>query len=324
MNWFSQTKKDDFLLSLTLGLSGFFLFSPLFGADFYKWTDEKGSVHFSGSIEDVPEKYRAQARGGTFDQKAGEQKSGKEGPDVPRAYTTPGIEPAQKPEPFKRYTVPYTSYEGTTSRLIIEVTFNGRITVPMILDTGAGEVIISETLAKQLGLFDREQAKLDVSVSGFGGTAPAIRTILDSMEIGEIKNVFVPTRIVPTLSEAFYGVVGMNFMSHYQVRINPLETVVVFEEIRADVPHFGGHDERWWRQYFAEFSAYRDQLKQRVTALEQYLRENKLAYKSVRDAVKTELAYSETQYREAEKLLEQLTRYASLNGVPISWRRFNH
>lgn len=293
----------------------------LFAVDFYQWTDEKGALNFSDSISAVPKKYRSQISEGAFD-----PESPRLNPSVTKQKQDLLIntESPTQSNDLKRYSVPYTAFEGVTSRVIIDVRFNGRVTVPMVLDTGAGEVIISEDLAKKLGIFEREHAKLDVSVSGLGGVAPAIRTILDDMEIGDIDRQFIPTRIVPPLSKAFYGVVGMNFMSNYTVRINPLEQVVIFEEVKHRAPYFGGHEERWWRRYFSEFNNYYTQSQRRVASIKHFLQKNRSNFTSVVESAKEELQYAETQSLEAQKLLEKLTRYASQNQVPISWRRLNH
>lgn len=312
------------LPTLCILMSLLFLQSALLAANFYQWTDERGVLHFSDSLSTVPEQYRAHASKGAFEQESSSAK-----PSETSAEQDLFIDreaPPQSPQspPLKTHSVPYTAFEGATSRVIIEVRFNGRITVPMVLDTGAGEVIISEDLAKKLGIFEHEHAKLDVSVSGFGGTAPAIRTILDRMEIGDIESQFIPTRVVPPLSQAFYGVVGMNFMSNYQVRIDPSKGVVIFEKIETRVSHFGGHGERWWRRYFSEFSNYHNQSQQRVASIKRFLQENRSAFQSVIDVAKEDLKYAEDQSREAQKLLEKLTRYASQNQVPISWRRLKH
>ncbi len=287
--------------------------SLLHAADFYKWTDEKGEIHFAGSLSEVPLRYRRQASSGTFKEKAFRKNN-----------LGPGEAPVQKGKRSKTYSVPYTAFEGATSRIIVDVVFNGKITAPMVLDTGAGEVIISATLADKLDILESDRPKLDVSVSGFGGTAPAIRTILDAIQIGKLKTEFIPTRVVLPLSENFEGVIGMNFMSRYHVRIDPRKKTVTFEEIDDAQTLYGGYSERWWRSYFEEFGVYLDTTNRYVEALKRYLRENRLAYSSVRDAVKKELRHANSQHQEAEKLLAQLNRYASLNAVPISWRRFRH
>ena len=297
----------------------FFFSTTLFAADFYRWTDEQGAVHFSDSISGIPKQYREHALEGLFDPESPRKKTSE-----PLSDLIIDVEASTQSSPLKTHSVPYIAFEGRTSRVIIDVRFNDRLTVPMVLDTGAGEVFITEGLAKKLGLFEHEHAKLDVSVSGFGGTAPAIRTILDRMKIGDIESQFIPTRVVPPLSKAFDGVVGMNFMSNYSVRIDPLKQVVVFEVLQNLSPHFGGHGERWWRRYFAEFDRHYKKSQQYVASLERYLRENRLAYQSVLDAVKEELKYAKTQDEGAKLLLEKLTRYASQNQVPISWRRLNH
>ncbi len=306
------------LLSL-FGL--FFLSTSLFAADFYRWTDEHGLIHFSDSISGIPKQYRKKALEGTFDQESPKKKSFEARSKSNMFVDTEASVPSNA---LKIHSVPYTAFEGRTSRVIIDVRFNDRITAPMVLDTGAGEVFISEGLAEKLGLFEHEHAKLNVSVSGFGGTAPAIRTILDRMKIGDIESQFIPTRIVPSLSKVFEGVVGMNFMSNYKIRIDPRKQVLVFEELPNLSPHFGGHGERWWRQYFAEFEHYHKKSQHYVASLERYLRENRLDYQSVLDPVREELKYAKTQDEAAKKLLEKLTRYASQNQVPIAWRRLNH
>jgi hypothetical protein len=85
---------------------------------------------------------------------------------------------------FKRYEIPYIAYEGAARRIIIPVTFNNQITVHMLLDTGAPGMHISLRLAEKLGILDNDEAKLNILVSGLGGSVPAIYTIIDSIQVG--------------------------------------------------------------------------------------------------------------------------------------------
>ncbi len=181
----------------------FFLFSsllvlPAFSADFYKWVDENGSIHFTGSYDDVPESYRKRALGGAF-------KTDVILKELDQTFQTKGI--SSKSRGLRKYILPYKGLEGISNRVIVDVTFYDRITVPMVLDTLSSEVTISERLHHKLVFFDRDPVKLNTSVYGERGTPPTIRTILSEMEVGGIKNRFIPAKVIPHLSNVYEGVI---------------------------------------------------------------------------------------------------------------------
>ena len=114
-------------------------------------------------------------------------------------------------------------------------------------------MIIFDRLANRLGIFEKDDAKLLTYSAGIGGEAPSILTIVDSVQVGGAEDNFIPTVIVASLSGSFDGLIGMDFMANYAIRIDTAKHVVVFEELpdRQNMP--GGHDETWWRSNLREF-----------------------------------------------------------------------
>jgi len=210
---------------------------------------------------------------------------------------------------LKRYVVRYT---GSSRRIILPVTFNGRITAPMLMDTGAPGMYISTNLAKELGIIGDEDSELKVMIGGIGGKTPAIFTIIDSISVGGIENRFIPTYVSETLFQNFEGLIGMDFMANYSVSIDTRNRVVVFEERpqSADMP--GGRDEAWWRTTFHNFKSIRAEWENYRADLAQY---------SITTDKERELRLLvDRQSQRARELYNQLSVYASEHSVPLEWR----
>ena len=275
-----------------------------FGGELLRWVDDAGVTHFARSLDSVPEKYRKQIK-----------------PDTVRAERQPNVQAEQRlkasalmPEPtvgggrttkLNTYEVPFEAYEGDAQRVIVSVTFNGSVTVPMLIDTGAPGVMISPKVANRLGLFSNDEGMVVTAAAGIGGQVPAVRTFLDTVQVGGAKDTFIPATITDSISQSFEGLIGMVFMSKYSFKIDSVRNVVVFEEVQPDPRAPGGRSERWWRNQFKELHALR-------AAWEQYA-----SYGSADDEAH---ALARNQVAEADKLLSKLDRYASMHAVPQPWR----
>lgn len=210
--------------------------------------------------------------------------------------------------------VPYTAFEGGSRRVIIPVELNGSITANMALDTGSPGMIIFDRLARRLGLFDRDDAKVLTSAAGIGGRTPSMLTIVDSVKVGRAEDSFIPTNIVTSLSDSFDGLIGMDFMANYAIRIDTARSVVVFEELpdREDAP--GGHDEMWWRSNFRNFAATRAEWKQ--------FRDSLNTQRMDPERLEQLKKFADRQYREADRLFTKLNNYAITHSVPMHWRQY--
>ena len=214
-----------------------------------------------------------------------------------------------KVQELKHYAVPYT---GSSRRIIIPVTFNNRVTAPMLLDTGAPGMHISYGLAEKLGIIDSRENELRVMIGGIGGTTPAILTIIDRIDVGEAGADFIPTLVSDSISPNFEGLVGMDFMTKYSVRIDTRKRVVIFEELPQYLNLPGGHDESWWRSTFYNFSSIK-------SAWAGYRKSivKQSSYTAQQREVKT---FVNRQYEKANELYNRLSGYASENSVPLEWR----
>lgn len=291
------------------------LSTPGYSAEYFKWTDESGELHISDSLSNVPAKYRRGIESKSF--------------EVSKPSTT--MPPAAPPSPqkapvatgeeqqLKKYEVAYIPNEGSAKRVIISAKFNGSVTAPIAIDTGAPGTIISFSLAKKLGLFDEEHGRLLISTGGIGGSAPAVRSIIDTVEVGGALNTFVPITIIRPISDSFDGLLGMDFFSNYSVTIDTKRKVVIFEELPIAPEHPGGHDQEWWTTLFKEFATSRARWKAYGETLDKRIRN------SMRSTGNEEIEWKEfadEQYREADKLFDKLNTYARQNSVPMHWKQY--
>jgi hypothetical protein len=275
-------------------------------SDFYQWTDENGIRHFATSLADVPEKYRNQVKLPDSPSNDGEATTKNEETPAPAPEVSPPSVDSEAVD-LERFEIPYQPYEGSARRVIIPVTFNDSVTAPMALDTGSPGMVVSFELAARLGIFSRDKGTLFVEAAGIGGTAPAILTIVDSVSVEGARDSFVPTTVTAAISDAFQGLIGMDFLSNYTISIDPHEQVVVFNENPPRQDSRGGHDEGWWRKNFKEFRAVHEHWRQHARSVQ-----GKLGARAQ--------SFVDFQVRESERLLQRLDMYASDHAVPRHWR----
>lgn len=319
-------KRLLYLSSVFLSLLLLFIYHPVLseGGELYKWVDEKGTIHFTDRLAEVPPEYRNQIETKTFKKRT---KPAEKSESATEKISKPA-EPSDKSNfqekntnesaglptvTLERFEVPYKPFEGTARRIIITVTFNGSITAPMLLDTGAPGMLISPNLADRLGLLDKRDAKLFIRAGGIGGSVPAILTIVDKISIGGARAEFIPTTIAPMFAGAFEGLVGMDFMANYKIGIDTSKHVVTFKELPSKLDMPGGHDESWWRFNFRDFSKLRAAWKEYLDRLQ------KLSIKT--SDTKRLIQIARYQHNQAHRLYRKLEQYATWNSVPTHWRR---
>ncbi len=274
--------------------------SSALAGDLLQWVDDSGVTHFARSLESVPKQYQARVKPEKSNS-GSPQKSAVSQQVSPSVGSQEVATPGRAKPKLNEFAVPFEAYEGDAQRVIVSVTFNGSVTVPMAIDTGAPGLIISPKVAKKLGLFGNDEGMVLTAAGGIGGTVPAMRTFIDAVQVGGAKDTFIPATITDSVSGSFEGLIGMVFMSKYSFKIDSVKQVVIFEEVPPDSNAPGGRNERWWRSQFKELHALRD-------AWETHSIDGE-----IRD-------FALRQVRETEKLLSKLERQASLNSVPQTWR----
>lgn len=231
-------------------------------------------------------------------------------------------------QPPARYEVPYGPMRGGGRKIIIPVTINNSLTVPMLLDTGSTGMYISSGLAEKLGVFKKDEGRLSASVMGAGGRTPVILTIVDTVQVGEAKDEFIPTmvevrkprddsmpgRAAGTVFKGFEGVIGMDFMSKFAIRIDTGRHVIVLVEHLPGPDMPGGHTEEWWRSTFHMFASIRSDWKKYRDSLYK-VKDETVIMKELRSR-------ADQQYKEADRLMTKLNNYAVDHIVPMEWRQY--
>jgi Aspartyl protease len=218
---------------------------------------------------------------------------------------------------LREIAVSYKPLEGQSQRIIIPVRLNGRVTAAMALDTGAPGTVIFTPLAERLGVLDKGSNRLMTTVGGIGGRAPAVLLVLDSLSVDEARTEFVPATVTAPITDAFEGLVGMDFLAGFSVHIDTQQHRLVLTELPASKLRPAGHDEGWWRRTFSQLEGQQTLWHQVHATLK-----DKISHSHVTgDGSADVLGFAERQAHEADLLASRLERYASNNAVPREWRR---
>jgi hypothetical protein len=230
----------------------------------------------------------------------------------------PSVAPKEPQAPtLRQVAVPYKALEGQAQRIIIPVKLNGRVTAAMALDTGAPGTVIFTPLAERLGVLDEGSNRLMTTAGGIGGETPAVLVVLDSLSVDEARTEFVPATVVEPMTDAFEGLVGMDFLAGYSVHIDTQQHRLVLTELPKSSDKPAGHDEAWWRRTFTQLEGQQTLWHQVYATVKERVSRSQISGGGSAEA----LSFAERQAHEAELLVSRLERYASNNGVPREWRR---
>lgn len=184
--------------------------SRLPAADFFRWIDQNGVVHFTDNIHNIPEARRA------------------------TAIRIKGQAPHRPAEPSKLSpaTVAKASipFEKRGQVVVVEVMLNRTVPVKLVVDTGATYTMISAATAKELSI-DPQQAPRTMPFQTANGVIQAPLTNLESITVGgmEIKNLTAAIHdAVPSAQVA--GLLGLNFLSNFRLDIDTDKGVLHLEK----------------------------------------------------------------------------------------------
>ena len=243
-------------------------------------------------------------------------------PAIPALAARPADETSSTPAVQGQHEIPYDPYEGSAQRVIINVTLNGRAKARLAVDTGAPSTIISVALAERLGLLNETSAGVWTRAGGIGGTTPAIATIIDTIGVGDIEQQFFPTMIVPEMSSAFEGLIGMDFLSLFATRIDPTRRMLILEDVAPTSTVYGQRNELWWRSNFKELATLRRGWRDYADQLNQAIESSNIIAGPAIEEARLMLEFARKQTLEAERLLNQLDRRAIQYLVPKNWRDY--
>jgi len=196
-------------LSYSLSLSLLFLCSGLLSAaEYYRWVDHNGVVHFTDNMHNIPEKQRGTA--GRI-----------QAQESPKAAETTNRGAATKSSvPFER--------RGQV--VVIEAMLNGKTPAKLVVDTGATYTMISVATAKELDI-DPSGNQRRLPIQTANGMIQAPLTRLESINVGgmEMKNLTAVIHdAVPSSQVA--GLLGLNFLSNFRMDIDTQKGLLHLEK----------------------------------------------------------------------------------------------
>jgi hypothetical protein len=241
---------------------------------------------------------------------------------LPPATGSPSDSQTVRSTATTRHEIVYDPYEGSSQRVIINVTLNGRVRARLAVDTGAPKTIISGPLAERLGLMNETSGGVWTRAGGIGGSTPAIRTIIDTIRVGDIEQQFFPTMIVPPMSTAFEGLIGMDFLSLFVMHIDPARRVLILEDVPPTSIVYGQRNEQWWRSNYKELATLRRAWRDYAEQLNKRIESSNISAGGGIEDSRQMLDFARRQALEAERLLDQLNKRAVQYLVPMNWREY--
>ena len=210
------------LLAPVLALSVFLLAAPS-AAEIYRWTDESGRVHFTQDLGQVPPRHRKQAETGA---------KSSSGLSPVQTYTggsrkTEGQPPARAESGGDAETY-RIRVEGTGNNMWVNVRLNDSVTAPFVLDTGASDVLIPQSVAERLGLQTGSGTRTK-QYSTANGVVEHPVVMLRSVALGRARVENVPASVSPDMT---FGLLGLSFFNHFTYNIDTAAGVVTLTRNR--------------------------------------------------------------------------------------------
>lgn len=176
---------------------------PASWAQMYRWTDDRGAVHFSQGLESIPERFRDRAR----------------------LLGYPEQPPTPSPSPSPAVSADLARIAFTPGRpIMVKARINGEGTVDLMLDTGASVTVINPRALIALGVSSRQAVR--GTLRGVSGTADVLFVAVDSIEVGQAKA--GPLRVAShdTGIPDGDGLLGRDFLDRFTVNIDSKAGVV--------------------------------------------------------------------------------------------------
>jgi clan AA aspartic protease (TIGR02281 family) len=179
----------------------------LSAADYYRWVDQNGVVHFTDNLHNIPESQRGQA---------GRIISN----EPPRRPPPAPVVPNKASIPFEK--------QGQV--VVVEATLNKKTAAKFVVDTGASYTMISSAIAKELDI-ETEQNRRTAPFQTANGIIQAPLVSLESISVGgmEIRNLTAAVHDV-LADPRIAGLLGLNFLSNFRMDIDTQKGVLHLEK----------------------------------------------------------------------------------------------
>jgi len=175
-------------------------------AEIYYWVDDQGIQNYTTNPESIPEPYRSRAQPLS----------------LPTSPSAPPELPST-PSPKGLAKIPF--HPG--SPVLVNVKINDAGPLTLILDTGADRTLIRLSALRRLGVANENTTR--VVLRGVTGESDVDAVWVNTVEVGEVR--VGPLLIIAHDADlkGADGLLGRDFLSHFNVTIDSKEGVVTLE-----------------------------------------------------------------------------------------------
>jgi len=106
--------------------------------------------------------------------------------------------------------------------IIVKARINGKVTARLMVDTGASMTVLYKSIMDALKLDPKKAIGTAITTVADGRKVKADVIQLDSIEVGKSKVEETRAAIIPVESADIDGLLGMSFLSHFSVSIDPM------------------------------------------------------------------------------------------------------
>lgn len=135
----------------------------------------------------------------------------------------------------REFNIEQLSVAVRNNHMVVDVRFNDAVTAPMLIDTGASVVSLSEELAAKLSLRVSKSSKITLTLAD-GSQVDGHPVMLDSVGVGPMLLKGVQAVVVPAASQPLEGVeglLGMSFLGSFIIRLDPAGKTMIVTRLKA-------------------------------------------------------------------------------------------
>lgn len=118
------------------------------------------------------------------------------------------------------------------SNLIVNAILNDKVTVSLIVDTGASLTVLSQEVAKQLGIGPKSALGEIDTVVADGRVVKAQAILLDSITVGKARVERSMAAVLPSSEFKVDGLLGMSFLKHFVVQVDAKNDLLILERLK--------------------------------------------------------------------------------------------
>jgi len=260
-------------------------------------------VHFTQDLSEVPAAQRPEVRRRALEADEGEEHDRLQTFETPERAHPARRAPAARTRGGSREIVRVPVAPAGTG-MLVRARLNGSVDAPFLVDTGASDVLIPQSVADRLGIRVGPDTRTKVYSTANGLVEHPV-VMLRSVDLGGAVVEDVPASISPSMD---VGLLGLSFFNHFDYQVDAANGVLTLRrnDLEARGAIRGGRSRAQWNAEFGNLRA-------RMAAVERDLDRQGSAHHR-------EQRRLEELQEELERQLEALEAEADRARVPIPWR----